>query len=80
VRWDEDNACLLNAGKHIFWAHVERKQFEEFWIRRLGQEKFDALEIRARYVAPVKEFDLVMIKELLKKRLEELKNGHAGNK
>jgi len=70
VRWDLDNACLLNAGKHIYWAHVHHDQFKEFWIKRLGKEKFEALELRARYVAPVKEFDLIIINQELKKILE----------
>jgi hypothetical protein len=70
VRWDLDNACLLNAGVHKFWAHVHRKQFEVFWQQRLGKEKFGALEIRARYAAPVSEFALVCINEELKKMLE----------
>lgn len=75
VRWDEDNACLLNAGVHKNWAHVYIQQFREFWIRRLGERKFDILTLKANYVAPVKEFDLVCTHEQLKKRLEELKSG-----
>lgn len=73
VRWDLDNAMLLTASRHIWWAHVHPKQFEEFWRKRLGKEKFEALEIRARYVAPVKTFDLICIKEQLTKLLSELK-------
>jgi hypothetical protein len=72
TRWDEENACLLNAGVHLYWAHIDRRQFEEFWRRRLGQEKFDALEIRARYVAQVKEMDLEFIKYNLKQKLSAL--------
>jgi beta-mannanase len=75
VRWDEDNACLLNAAKHIWWAHANPEQFKEFWIKRIGERRFDVLTLKARYVAPVKEFDLICIREQLKKRLEELKNG-----
>ncbi len=71
VRWDLDNACLLNGAKHIFWAHVRPDQFREFWIRRLGQQKFMELEIRARYIAPMKEFDLICTNQRLKKQLKE---------
>lgn len=72
VRWDLDNACLLNGAQHIWWAHAHPEQFKEFWIRRLGQKRFDELELRARYVSPVKEFDLLCIHENLKKQLKKL--------
>ena len=73
ARWDLDNACLLNAAAHIWWAHSHPEQFKVFWIRRLGQQRFDELELRARYVAPVKEFDLQMINLKLKELLVVLK-------
>ena len=72
VRWDLDNACLLNAGVHYYWAHVHREQFKEFWIKRIGQKRFDILGLKARYVAPVKEFDLFCMHADLKKKLKEL--------
>jgi len=75
ARWDLDNSCLLNAAVHIWWAHSRPEQFREFWIRRLGQKKFDELELRARYVFPVKEFDLQIIKLELKKLLSEYLDG-----
>ena len=61
TRWDLDNACLLNAGIHKWWAHANPQDFREFWIKRLGQKKFEALELKARFVAPVKTFDLLCI-------------------
>ena len=73
TRWDLSNACLLNGGAHIHWAHVRPDQFKEFWIRRIGQREFDLLEIRARYVAPVKMEDLKMINDYLKIKIEEIK-------
>ncbi|MHA1428613.1 MAG: hypothetical protein ACTSQI_21730 [Candidatus Helarchaeota archaeon] len=72
MRWDLDNGCLLNSGVHLYWAHIHRRQFEEFWIRRLGQERFDRLELKARYVAPVKEFTLAAINIELKNILKDL--------
>ena len=73
VRWIEDNACLLNGGTHLFWAHKNPTQFREFWIKRLGQKKFDELEILARYIAPVKELDLLLRNYDLKRRLKSLR-------
>ena len=71
VRWDLMNACLLTPSAHIWWAHKNPQQFREFWIKRLGQEGFDALELKARYVAPVKTQDLLLTNFLLKKLLKE---------
>ena len=80
TRWDYDNACLLNGGVHYYWAHVHPEQFREFWIKRLGQKKFDELEIKARYVAPVKEIDLVYKKQELTELLEDKKENLCPNK
>lgn len=73
VRWLGDNACLLNGGIHLFWGHKNPQEFREFWLRRLGQKKFDELELRAKYVAPVHEIDLRFINFGLTNQLEELK-------
>lgn len=79
VRWDEDNYCLLNSGIHIFWAHKEPDQFKEFWIRRIGQERFEKLSLKKSYAAPVKNQDLLLWNYELKNRLKELENGKSGN-
>lgn len=79
TRWDLDNACLLNAGTHLFWSHKYPQDFQAFWLKRLGKKKYEALELKARYVAPVKEFDLLVIHQDLKKLLSkmEAKNGNV---
>ena len=71
VRWTEENAVLLNGGIHIFWAHKNPDKFKEWFVKRLGQKKFDELELKARYVAPVKELDLLLINHLLKNKLQK---------
>ena len=73
TRWDEENACLLNAGVHIFWAHSDQQGFREWWLKRLGQERFDNLELRARYAAPVKREYLEMTNKWLRDMLETKK-------
>ena len=75
VRWDMDNACLLQGGIHYYWAHSHFQEFREFWIKRLGKKKFEKLEIKARYVAPVKLFDLLYIHSNLKKKIQEDTDG-----
>ncbi len=72
VRWDLDNACLLQGGIHLFWAHKEPQLFREFWLKRLGSERFVALEIRARFAAPVSMEDLKNWNNYLKLKLEEI--------
>lgn len=75
VRWDLDNVCLLNAGTHLYWAHKNPQAFQEFWIKRLGQKKYEALRLKALFVAPVKIFDLYYTHKILKdllKKFEEL--------
>ena len=69
TRWDPDNACLLQGGTHLYWAHSNFQDFTVFWLKRLGQERFDRLELKARYVAPMKEFDLLLIHNDLKKQV-----------
>lgn len=72
TRWDLDNACLLGAGVHLFWAHSAHQDFQEWWRKRLGKKKYEALELKARYVAPVKEYDLLLIHYDLKKHLAKM--------
>jgi 5-methylcytosine-specific restriction endonuclease McrA len=72
VRWELDNVCLLNGGVHLFWAHKNPQDFCEFWLKRLGKRRFDILNLKARFVAPVKEFDLICINERLKRELSVL--------
>ena len=70
TRWDVDNACLLSAGKHLYFAHVEHEKFRDWYIKRIGQDRFDALKMRANYVGgtvsvtTLKEWNYLLIKTL----------------
>ncbi len=70
TRWDLDNACLLNAGVHHYWAHSRRAEFRAFWINRIGQEKFDRLEIKTRCKGHIPTCNLALIREELKRKLD----------
>jgi len=72
TRWDLDNACILNGGVHSYWAHTNYEQFREFWIKRIGKDRFEMLRIRAKYVAPVKLKDLYHTYYWLKQITENL--------
>ena len=74
LRWDEENACLLNAGVHLFRAHKYPEQFRDFWLKRIGEKRFVMLKMRAGYVQPIKMFDLLMIHSQLKERLKGMIN------
>lgn len=72
LRWEEDNVCLLNGGIHRFWAHQHPEAFRDWWMERIGAEKFFALKLKSRYVSTIFTSDLKVMKEALKKRLKEL--------
>lgn len=50
VRWDLDNLFLLTAGEHLFWAHKNPVEFTEWVIKQLGEERYQALRMRAAVV------------------------------
>lgn len=69
VRYDTDNACALCYSCHRFlgenpYAHTE------FFRKRLGTEKFEALNIRAEMVFP--KSDKEVIKASLKEKIKLL--------
>ena len=70
TRWEEDNACLLRKGIHRYWAHSRRAEFRAFWINRIGQEKFDRLEIKTRCKGHIPTCNLALIRDELKRKLE----------
>ena len=72
VRWEPDNGILLCSGSHKFFAHKYPEKFREWFISRLGQERFDKLILKANYVAPIKMDDLLLTHFWLKKRLAQL--------
>ena len=80
IRWDEDNACILNAGVHKHWAHVRHEEFRDFWIERIGKERFEELKLKTRYKGTMYTSELKLINIMLKQRLQKLKrNQYNGN-
>ena len=71
TRWEEDNACLLRKGIHYHWAHSRRAEFRAFWIDRIGQERFDQLEIMTRCKGHIPTCNLALIRDELKRELEK---------
>ena len=69
VRWDEDNACGGCMGCHSYLdGHPVEKV--EFFLKRLGQERFDALDGRRRITWPKPDKKLLTI--YLQQKIKEL--------
>ena len=73
VRWDEDNACLLKKGIHKYWAHSKHEEFRDFWISRIGKERFERLKLRSQVRGTIYTHELKVIKIGLEIRLEGMK-------
>lgn len=75
LRWNLDNVVLLSKGVHYYWAHVHYSRFRQFMIDRVGAKKIEALEFAdSCQVAPLKDYEIRLIRDDLKKRLEEMKS------
>ncbi len=67
VRFDIENVCLLCYGCHMLWGHgEERPQYTEYMLKRLGEERYNLLTIRAHmYKKRDDKMDELFLKELL---------------
>jgi 5-methylcytosine-specific restriction endonuclease McrA len=50
VRHDPDNGLALCTGCHLSWAHRNPLDFHAWVKERLGEEKYEALMIRAKRI------------------------------
>lgn len=70
VRFDEENTPLLcNVPCHMKLGGEGNREYGEFMLNRLGQERYDALVLRAHIY---KKRDDVSDKIIIKKLLEDL--------
>ena len=67
VRFDEDNTNLMcNFPCHDYYDH-HKTEYKEWMIKRLGQEGFDMLQLRAEtYKARDDVSDKIIIKQIIK--------------
>lgn len=67
VRFDEDNTpCMCNLPCHHYFDQ-HKGEYREYMVKRLGQEGFDMLELRAHIrKSRDDKMDAIIIKELLK--------------
>ncbi len=67
TRFDESNCDTLCYGCHHIWEKDERKIYEAFKIKQLGQNEFNKLDFRAHHtVKKDRKMALIVAKELLK--------------
>ena len=71
VRWDGDNACAkcFYCHQHMTANPIE---FRDWILKRLGRQKFDLLEAKARQVIRLKKTDKAYIEADLKARIAGL--------
>lgn len=51
VRHDLENGVCLCAGCHLWWAHKEVLEFGDWFRKKLGKQRYEALRRRANEVA-----------------------------
>lgn len=50
TRWAPDNVCLLCFKCHYLWAHREPMEFSQWWLKRLGEDRFKLLQVRKNMI------------------------------
>ncbi len=71
VRWDTDNAIWACFSCHLYLGEHPNKHYE-FFRKRLGTERFDALNIRAEQLTHYTKQDKEKIKTDLKEKIKLL--------
>ena len=66
VRYDEENVCILCFTCHQWYDHHDTEK-QEFFRKRLGEEKFDLLQARMR--TPARYLDKEAIRFYLEKQI-----------
>lgn len=74
VRWYFENLLCFCARCH-FWAHERPIEFGEFVLKHLGKERYDALKLKANAVQIWKNFELMDLREKLKRIWAAIQNG-----
>jgi len=70
VRFDVDNVTLLcSLPCHYLWEHEDRLDYIHYMVKRLGKERFKALQVRAN---TTQKKDDKLVEIYLKAKLKEL--------
>lgn len=67
VRWDTENACALCQRCHLYfdgyspWGmEKHEREFKDFFLKRLGQKRYDLLILRANTITKMDESLIVL--------------------
>lgn len=74
TRWDEENAAALCYSCHLRFTKNPHEH-TEFFVKRLGQKKYDALILRSHLSFKALRMDEDMIKIYYQTKIKEL-NSH----
>ena len=76
TRYEPDDCITLCFACHKLWGHGdERDAYKDFMIKRLGQRRFDTLEIQAKtYRKKDRKLALIYARELLKSLKADVDN------
>ena len=67
VRIEPDNCDTLCMACHRIWGSDDREAYREFKIEQLGQDRFDALMVKAKtYHKKDRNMNYIIARELLK--------------
>ena len=76
LRFNLDNVVLLNGGVHLFLFHKRPHLYREWFIRKIGLDKVEWLEMQDRiYCKPIYTSDLRLLKKDLLSKLGYFKKG-----
>lgn len=75
VRFDFQNVAALCRGCHFYFGE-HPAEHSEFFLKKLGQEKFDALRIRAHTPTKIDEKAIRIGLKLMLKKMNDAILGH----
>lgn len=72
TRWDEENCDALCYGCHVYLGS-HHDDYRDWKIARLGQERFDFLNMRARTPTKFTKSDRILLIKLYQGKIKDLK-------
>lgn len=73
VRYDEDNGAGLCGACHLYFA-AHPSEHRDWFLQRLGQDRFDMLEKRAQIPQKIDENAITLYLQTKIKELEEVRD------
>lgn len=74
TRFDEENCDALCYGCHRYWGSTDREAYRAFKIKQLGDNGFNALQVRNSQIVKRRDYLNELVYRAFKIRLKELEN------